>query len=223
MHEIKRGVPCYAVQITSNGGILVGTRDGLLVLDGDTKEETRKVASGFKVIAISLFDKGFLVVLNKNYSNSQVVHLDEHCVEVKRWSVGKYASDMTIANRKVYVSLVGEPDIMVYDIETGAELPMMIHNGRSSGLIAYPPASLIITDEEYNSLEKHKLQNGKSAIIWSRKIIRPWIQCVDDHGLIWVRSHRNDCITVLSRKGNICCFGQVVAPSRQAVSKQSEK
>lgn len=185
MHTVTQGVPCYDVKFLNDGRILVCTEDGMLVLDGDTKEVTRKVASGFKAFSVSLFEGGLLICLSSiENTDHKVVHLDAQYEEVKRWHVGKHAVDIAITNNRVYVSLLNEPDIMVYDIETGAELPSMIHNGGSSGLAAYPPSSLIVSDFKYNSLQKYRIQDNNWAIVWSQKIIKPWMQCVDEHGVV---------------------------------------
>lgn len=143
---------------------------------------------------------------NEERTETQLILTDNDFNKIKCWKTHKAAIDLAVVGGKVYLSKAssrGESDdIMVYDIKTCQPLPDIIRNGSTGGVSGVPPHSIIVSDLEYNKLEKYKVaENNRWTIIWSQKVVRPWVNDVDEHGITWVRSNINDCITLLSRKG----------------------
>lgn len=206
MQEILTGRFCYDVKRINDDRIVVGIDGGLLILNCKTGETVQQIDIGHHVWAFDIHgDNLILGVTDEDRTDTELVQLDHEYQEVKRWKTKKVGLDLTVANGRVYLTAMGsaEKDIMVYDVETCAELPDILRNGVTTGLTTSCSGSIVAADFEYNSIAKYRLQGtgNRWTIAWSTKIVKPWAVHVDDDGLIWVRSNTNDCITILTRKG----------------------
>ena len=63
------------------------------------------------------------------------------------------------------------------------------------------PSSLIVLDVKYNTVHKYNINKRKFSLVWTQKVITPWVASVDENGLIWIRSNSFSTITIITRSG----------------------
>ena len=102
-----------------------------------------------------------------------------------------------VIDDKVHVSAAKREEIAVY------EWPTIEGNGSNTGMAYFHPSSIVVLDEEYDVVQKYKINMKKFSIAWTRKVKKPWAAGTDESGLIWIRSNKNysDCITIITRTG----------------------
>ena len=130
-----------------------------------------------------------------------LVVLDNNFAEMRRWKTEK-ASDMALIEDKVHLSQTSTREIIVYDWNTGEKFPqIIIMNGSARGLRQSFPSSLIVHDVKYNTVHKYNINKRKFSLVWTQKVIIPWVAGVDENGMIWIRSNSFSTITIITRSG----------------------
>ena len=73
-----------------------------------------------------------------------------------------------------YMSQQLREEIAVYEWPTGRRLPAIIEgNGSNTGMAYFHPSSIIVLDEEYDVVQKYKINKKKFSIAWTRKVKKP--------------------------------------------------
>ena len=190
-----------------NGQIIASMLHSLQVVNCSTGEAIKKISyEGFQPYAVQYY-KGRVTVINyeKNGQSAAdkdyIVVLDNNLAEMRRWETEE-ALDIAIMDDKVHLSDFHTGEIIVYDWNTREKIPqIIIKNGSARGLCQFFPSSLLFLDVKYNTVRKYKIKNRKFSLVWTQKVITPWVASVDENGLIWIRSNSFSTITIIIRSG----------------------
>jgi len=135
-------------------------------------------------------------------TSSEVVTYSLEYEEIGRWRIPASSCDLAVADNRVFIS-GADPfsgNIKVFSLN-GQQQPDIIWNGEITCITSIPPCSISFGDRVSKKIYKQQITDGKRGITWSAPIPIPRCMCIDRGGLIWVRSTRNDSITILSRHG----------------------
>lgn len=205
MEHILEGITCCDAKLGPQGHMMACLEGELRVLDSKMGDTIMGVSfKGYQIFSIQYYKDTVVLALAEDGGRgrqSHVVVLGEDYQELRRWETIQ-GIDLVVIDDKIHISSATTEEIAVYDWETGRRLPAIIErNGSNTGMAYFHPSSLVVLDQEYNVVQKYKINKKKFSIAWTEKVIKPWATGTDENGLIWIRSNTNDCITIITRTG----------------------
>jgi len=135
-------------------------------------------------------------------TSAEVVIYNLEYEEIGRWRIPSGSCDLAVVDNRVFLA-GADPfsgNIKVFSLN-GQQQPDIIWNGKTVCITSIPPCSISFGDRVSKKIYKQQITDGKKGITWSAPAPIPRCMCIDQSGLIWVRSNRNDSITYLSRHG----------------------
>ena len=82
--------------------------------------------------------------------------------------------DLVVIDDKVHVSAAEREEIAVYEWPTGQRLPAIIERkGSNTGMAYFHPSCIVVLDEDYDVVQKYKINKKKFSIAWTGKVKKP--------------------------------------------------
>lgn len=201
-------VKCYDVAWSPKGHLLVAKKGGVDVVDISKLNEPEVIKS------IPFEERAFSIVVHKSFivvgvvteshvrTHEEVFILNLEYKEINRWTVGTAICDFAIVNNNIVFSTLETGNLKVYSLR-GKLLPDILWEGKSGGILAMEENCFVIANEDSNKVCRKRISNDRCDTVWVADVVRPFAICADANDSLWVRSNRNDCISILSHEGMI--------------------
>ena len=197
---------CYDVLVSSKGDLLVGRDGGLDILSPSSGEILKSLLfDDRECVSIEVHNDTVIFTVNtkKIPGKSMFIIMDNDYKEIKRWSTQYCAVDFTIVDNKLFVTLGSwqrSTDIKVYSLED-EEMTSISWSGEALGIAGIEPNFIVYCDQSQHRVYKRTVTPSNTDIEWVADVKAPYNLHIAVNGLIWVRSDRNDCLTILNRDG----------------------
>ena len=196
---------CYDVLVSSKGDLLVGRDGGLDILSPSGEKLQSLLFDGFECSTIEVHNDTVIFAVNttKHPGSTTFITMDNDYKEIKRWSTQCCVIHFTIVDNKLFATLGNFQrftDIKVYSLE-GEEVTNILWNGEALGIAGVEPNSIVYCDQSQHRVYKRMITPNNTDIEWVASVKAPYTLHIAVNGLIWVRSQKNDCLTILNSDG----------------------
>ena len=177
MEPVLEGIACCDAKMGAHGYIKACLMGELRVLDSKTGSTISGISfKGYQIYSIQYYKDTVVLALAEEGGRSRqnhVVVLGEDYQEQQRWPTIR-GIDLVVIDDKVHVPAAEREEIAVYEWPTGRRLPAIIErNGSNTGMAYFHPSSIVVLDEEYDVVQKYKINKKKFSIAWTRKVKKP--------------------------------------------------
>ena len=197
---------CYDISVSQTGDLLIARKDGLDIINTSNGEVIKSLPfDDLACSTVEVHNGTVLFSLNNHELQSKgfIVTLDAEYNEVRRWSIPFHICDFTMVDNRLFLTLgkgQRSSNIEVYSL-IGEELTSILWNGCIVGITGVQPHSIVYGDMDQHRIYKKRILAGARGFEWTADVKAPRCLCVDDNGLVWIRSNANDCLTILNRDG----------------------
>lgn len=185
--------------------ILAAEEGGLAVLDSTNGETLKLLKLGHHAFAVQYYNDTIIAAVgDEKHIRTEVVTLDSDYNEIARWAVRPGSCDCIAVDEKVLLTGMSEVsgNIRVFSL-TGEELSSISWSGSPVGITSISPSSIVFGDDKQHAIIKKRAAYSLETE-WSTEVTAPHGLSVDENGLIWVHSNRNDSLTILQKDGKQC-------------------
>lgn len=204
-HVINLDILCYDVTAAPSGDLLVGTEQGLHILNASTHETINTLDVGGRVFSVDCnTSRIFIGVQVTRKIKTMILTLDADYKVTNSWTISRNSVDIASIGEKICMTHGMYERIAQYDISTGSVEFELQCDSPPDGIAACLFNSYIVTNEDRNTVEKITPTKDGLERQWVLPgVIKPFAVTVDNQGVSWVRSNRNDQIIRISKEGEL--------------------
>ena len=188
-----------------NGDILVGSEQGLRILNPITTDNLNLLEFGGRVFSVDCTDTHiFLGVQVTKKIRTTVITLDAQYNETNRWTIKRNSVDLADIGDKICMTHGMYEKISQYNIASGELVAEIKCDSPPDSVSGCLDNSFVVTNEDKNTVEKIDIVEDSLQRRWVLEgIIKPFSMTVDSQGVTWARSNRYDQITRISKHGEL--------------------